>query len=102
MGLVNQRHQNIRSNSKVSITSDIEYETVTPARFGSKNNLVYAVVKYQGQLYTDLVGRFQVRSIKGIWYAMICYSYNCNYVKTVPMKSRYASEWLKAYEHIHQ
>jgi hypothetical protein len=33
---------------------------------------------------------------------MICYYYDCNYVKAVPMKSRSASEWFKAYEHIHQ
>jgi hypothetical protein len=64
MGLMNQRRQNIRSNSTVSITSDIEDETVTPAGFSSKHNSVYAVVIDQGQLYTDLMGRFQVRSRK--------------------------------------
>jgi hypothetical protein len=63
---------------------------------------VYAVVIYQGQLYTDLTGKFPVRSIKGNWYVMICYSYDWNYVKAVPMKSRSAAEWIKAYEHIHQ
>jgi hypothetical protein len=63
---------------------------------------VYAVVIDQGKLYTDLTGRFPVISIKGNWYVMICYSYDCNYVKDVPMKSRFASEWLKAYKHIHQ
>jgi hypothetical protein len=34
MGHVNQRRQNIRSTSKVSITSDMEYEAVTPAGLG--------------------------------------------------------------------
>jgi hypothetical protein len=33
---------------------------------------------------------------------MVCYVYDCNYVKVVPMKSRSASEWVKAYDHIHQ
>jgi hypothetical protein len=33
---------------------------------------------------------------------MVCYIYDCNYVKVVPMKSRSASEWVKAYDHIHQ
>jgi hypothetical protein len=33
---------------------------------------------------------------------MVCYSYDCNNVKVVPMKSRPASEWVKAYDHIHQ
>jgi hypothetical protein len=33
---------------------------------------------------------------------MLCYIYDCNYIKVVPMKSRSASEWVKAYETIHQ
>jgi hypothetical protein len=33
---------------------------------------------------------------------MICYSYDCTYVKPVPIKLRSASEWLKAYGGIHQ
>jgi hypothetical protein len=102
MGHMNKRRQNIRSTSKASIISDIEDEAVTPAGLGSKIHLVYAVVTDQGQLYTDLTRRLPVRSSKCNWYVMICYSYDCNYVKAVPMKSRSASEWLKAYEHIHQ
>jgi hypothetical protein len=33
---------------------------------------------------------------------MVCYVYDCNYVKVIPMKSRSASEWVKSYDHIHQ
>jgi hypothetical protein len=33
---------------------------------------------------------------------MVCYVYDCNYVKFVPMKPRSASECVKAYYHIHQ
>jgi hypothetical protein len=33
---------------------------------------------------------------------MVCYIYDCNYVKVVPMKSRYDLEWVKAHESIHQ
>jgi hypothetical protein len=32
---------------------------------------------------------------------MVCYVYDCNYVKVIPMKSRSASEWVKAYDYIH-
>jgi hypothetical protein len=46
-----------------------------------KNNLVYAVLVDQGQLYTDLTGKFPVRSSKGNSYVMVCYVYDCNYVK---------------------
>jgi hypothetical protein len=57
---------------------------------------VYAVLFDQGQLYTYLTGKFPVRSRKDNSYVMVCY------VKVVPMKSRSASEWVKAYDHIHQ
>jgi hypothetical protein len=33
---------------------------------------------------------------------MVCYVFDCNYVKVVPINSRSASEWVKAYDHIHQ
>jgi hypothetical protein len=101
-GHMNQRRQKIRSTSKASITSDIEDEEVTPAGLESKTHLVYAGVIDQGQLYTHPTGTFLVRSSKGNWYVMICYSYDCNCIKAVPMKSRSASEWVKAFEHIHQ
>jgi hypothetical protein len=76
MGHMNQRRQNIRSTSKNSITSDMEDEAVTPACLGTKTHLVYAVVVEQGQFYTDLTGKFQVRSNKGNWYIMVCYAYD--------------------------
>jgi hypothetical protein len=33
---------------------------------------------------------------------MLCYIYDCNYIKVVPIKSGSASEWVKAYDSIHQ
>jgi hypothetical protein len=33
---------------------------------------------------------------------MVCYIYDCNYIKVVPMKSRSASEWVKSYDSVHQ
>jgi hypothetical protein len=76
MGHMNQHHQNIRSTSPNSITSDTEDEAVTPAGLGTKNHLVYAVVVDQGQLYTDITGKFPVRSSKGNGYIMVCYAYD--------------------------
>jgi hypothetical protein len=71
MGHMNQRRQNIQSTPKTSITSDMEDEAVTPAGLGSKTHFVYAVVVDQGQLYTDLTGKFLVRSSKCNWYVMV-------------------------------
>jgi hypothetical protein len=45
---------------------------------------------------------WSVRSSKGNSYVMVCYVYDCNYVKVIPIKSRSASEWVKAYDTIHQ
>jgi hypothetical protein len=98
MGHMNQRRQNIRSTSERPIAGEPRPDT----DLGTKNHLVYAVVIDQGQLYTDLTGKFPVRSSKGNSYVMVCYVYDCNYVKVIPMKSRSASEWVKAYDTIHQ
>jgi hypothetical protein len=98
MGHMNQRRQNIRSTS----TAPIEKQQPPDTDLCTKTHLVYAVVVDQGQLYTDLTGKFPVRSSKGNSYVMVCYIYDCNYIKVVPMKSRSALEWVKAYGSVHQ
>jgi hypothetical protein len=98
MGHMNQRRQHIRSTSKTPIAD----EPTPNTDLGTKTHLVYAVLVDQGQLHSDLTGKFPVRSSKGNSYAMVCYVYDCNYVKVIPMKSRSASEWVKAYDTIHQ
>jgi hypothetical protein len=87
MGHMNQRSQHIRSTSK----TPIEDVPTTDKNLGTKTHLVYAVLVDQGKLYTDLTVKFPVRSSKGNSYVMVCYVYDCNYVKVVPMKSRSAS-----------
>jgi hypothetical protein len=98
MGHMHQRRQNIKYISKTPNADQPTPDT----DLGTKTHLVYAVVFDQGQLYTDLTGKFPVRSSKGNSYGMVCYVYDCNYVKVIPMKYRSASEWVKAYDTIHQ
>jgi hypothetical protein len=98
LGHMNQGRQNIRSTS----TAPIGIQPTTDTDLGTKTNLVYAVIVDQGQLYTNLTGKFPVRSSKGNSYVMVCYIYDCNYVRVIPMKSRSASEWVKSYYTIHQ
>jgi hypothetical protein len=98
MGHMSQRRQYIRSTSKAPSA-----EPTTPdTDLGTNTHLLYTVVINQGQLYTDLTGKCPVRSSKGNSYAMVCYVYDCNYVEFIPLKSRSASEWVKAYDTIHQ
>jgi hypothetical protein len=56
MGHMNQRSQNIVSTSKATIEKQPTPET----DLGTKTHLLYAVVVDQGQLYTDLTGKFPV------------------------------------------
>jgi hypothetical protein len=98
MGHMNQRRHNIRSTSKAPIQKHQTPDT----DLGTKTHLVYAVLVDQGQLYTDLTGKFPTRSSNGNSYVMVCYVYDCNYVKVIPMKSRSASEWVKSYDRVHQ
>jgi hypothetical protein len=88
MGHMNQRRQNIRSTSK----EPVEKKQTPDTELGNKTHLVYAVVVDQGQLYTDLTGKFPLRSSRGNSYVMVCYVYDCNYVKVISMKYRSASE----------
>jgi hypothetical protein len=69
MGHMNQRRQNIRSTSK----EPIEKQQPLDTDLGTKTHLVYAIVVDQGQLYTNLTGKFPVRSSKGNYYVMVCY-----------------------------
>jgi hypothetical protein len=98
IGHMNQRRQNIRPTSKTPIADARTADT----DLGTKIHLVYAVLIDQGQLYTDLTGKFPVRSSKGNSYVMVCYVYDCNYVKVIPIKSRSALEWVKVYDTIHR
>jgi hypothetical protein len=72
MGHMNQRRQNIRSTSH----APIEKQPTPNADLGTKTHLMYAVVFDQGHLYTDLTGKFPVRSSKGNSYVMVCYIYD--------------------------
>jgi hypothetical protein len=77
-------------------------QTIIVGLTTTKSPTLNAVLVDQGKLYTDLTGKFPVRPSKGNWYVVVCYVFDCNYMKCVPMKSRSASEWVNAYDHIHQ
>jgi hypothetical protein len=72
MGHMHQRRQHIRSTSKTAV-EDVK---TNDTNLGTKTHLVYAVLVDQGQLYTDLTGKFPVQYSKGNSYVMICYVYD--------------------------
>jgi hypothetical protein len=83
-GHLNQRRQNIHSISK----DDSCGEVIPPVSTGMKTEEVYALVVDQGQLYTDLTGRFPKRSSNGSSYLMLKYDdFDCNVIGVAPMES---------------
>jgi hypothetical protein len=86
----------------IHLEGPVETQHTPDTYLGTNTHLVYAVIFDQGQLYIDLTGKFPVRSSKGNSYVMVCYIYDCNYIKVIPMKSRSDSEWVKAYASVHQ
>jgi hypothetical protein len=98
MNHMNRQRHTIRSTLK----APVEKQPTPDIYLGTKTHLVYAVVVDQGQLYTDLTGKFPVRSSKGNSYVMVCYIYDCICIRVIPMKSRSSSEWVKSYDIVHQ
>jgi hypothetical protein len=74
MGHMNQRIQKNKSTAQAPSA-----DTAPPNTYlGTKTHLDYAVLVDQGQLYTDLTGKFPVRTSKENSYVMVCYVYDCN------------------------
>jgi hypothetical protein len=61
-----------RQNKQMQVESAATSGYHAEKAFVGQTHLVYAVVFDQEQLYTDLTGRFLVRSSKGNWYVMVC------------------------------
>jgi hypothetical protein len=98
LGHMNQRRQNIRFTSKTPIADQSTLDTDV----GTETHLVNAVLVDQGQLFMDLTGKLLTQSSKVNSDVMVCYVYDCNYVKFIPVKSMSTSEWVKTYDTIHQ
>jgi hypothetical protein len=95
MGHMNQRRKNIRS----TLNASAEKQQPPDTDLGTKTHLVYTVVVDQGQLYTDLTGKFPVLSSEGNSYVMICYIYDCNLMIFIE-KDLIPKEDKGAYNHV--
>jgi hypothetical protein len=96
MDHMNQRQQNIQPTKERLLEPENE-DNITPLGSGEKTHLFFAVVLYQGQIYTDLTGSFPTQSRKGNNKLMICYSYDANYIRPIAMKPKYGAEWVNAF-----
>jgi hypothetical protein len=98
-GHLNQQRQDAgTTNIKDAETIDTEPD---PDQ-GLKTQYIYAATIDAGQIYTDQTGRFPVISSKGNKYIMVLYDYDSNAILAQPIKSRTASELLKAFQLMEQ
>jgi hypothetical protein len=86
MGNMNQRRQKICSTSKIRIMSDIEDNSHT-YRFGLQKSFGLHRGHIPGTTLHGSNGKISSEIHQSNWYIMICYSYDCNHVKEVPMKA---------------
>ena len=70
---------------------------------GKRTHLCFVkCVEINGQIHSDLTGRFPVPSSRGNHYLLIVYDYDSNSILMAPTKSRKAADLLAAYKTIHQ
>jgi hypothetical protein len=59
-------------------------------------------MRYMNQRRQNILSTSKAPAEKQQSPVMVCYIYDCNYVKVIPMKSRSASEWVKEYDSVHK
>ena len=70
---------------------------------GKRSHICFVkAVVINGQIHSDLTGRFPVPSATGSQYVLVVYDYDSNSILLAPTKSRKAGELLKSYKTIHQ
>jgi hypothetical protein len=67
-----------------------------------RTNVVFAnIFEPTGQIYTDLPGRFPIRSSRGNQYIFVLYDYNSNAILAEPMKNGTGRVMVRAFKHLH-
>ena len=105
-GHLKQEQQGIRSTQpKAAIPQDCTSSTkpvmTTDSSEVRTNWAFMLVIQFTGQIFSDQTGRFPITSSRGNKYVMIVYDYDSNAIIAEPMKSRTASELLRAYKKLH-
>jgi hypothetical protein len=98
-GHLDQQRKNVRSTkpTPTKLSSEPSFE-----RLDQRTNVVFAnIFEPTGQIYTDLPGRFPIRSNRGNQYIFVLYDYDSNAILAEPMKNRTDREMVRAFKHLH-
>jgi hypothetical protein len=98
-GHLDQQRKNVRSTkpTPAKLSSEASFE-----RLDQRTNVVFAnIFEPTGQIYTDLPGRFPIRSNRGNQNIFVLYDYDSNAILAEPMKNRTDRKMVRAFKHLH-
>ena len=106
-GHLNQKRKGYRStkNNTPEAAPLDPMETVPQEVTNEKTNFLFATIfniKAEGKIFSDQTGYFPRVSSRGIRYVMVFYIYDANYVRGIGIKNRSTSEFLRAYQEVHE
>jgi len=102
LGHLHRQRQGVRSTTKVAPPLPPELPP-RPVRshIDRKQDVGTFVVDLNGQIATDLPGRFPVTSSRGMKYVFLLYNYDSNAILVTPMKNRTQQEFVRCYDLLH-
>ena len=89
-----QTRQNVRSTQPKQL--DIDHEP----KIQTETDNVYATIMTKKEIFTDLTGRFPIKSSKGNQYIFILYAYDQNAILSRPIKNREKGTIKTAYKYL--
>ena len=103
-GHMHQSRQGIRSTRPKPVTPS-DPQDMNPDHQPQAAHHIYCFAALadlnSGTIYTDLTGRFPVRSYKGMQYIFVCYEYASNSIHVRPMKSREDANMVETFKNIY-
>jgi len=87
-----QRLQSTRLESPITPHSPFSEDNIAQEERRHECYLAITSAKPRGTTYSDITGRFPVKSSRGHQYLVICYDYNTNCIVVAPTKSRQGFE----------
>ena len=92
MGHLNMRRQGLQSTKETPNDTDLEENIKTNVVFFTT---VEPSTTKEGNIYSDLCGRFPITSSRGNKYIYVMYMYECNAILTTEIKNRGNKETIR-------
>ena len=104
LGHMDQIRQNTRSTStNITTEQDLDpfFDIINPDPQEATHNIMTFIFEPTNQIFSDLTGRFPVKSSSGNQYIFLLYNYDSNTIHTRPLRSRKGSAIVEAFKSIY-